>query len=274
MSFWILILLAVVQGLTEFLPVSSSGHLVLLYNIFGIEDGTVILSILLHIATLLSVLIYYRKEVVALVRHPLCPTNRKIIVTTICTCVIVLLIKPIIDNAFDGEYLFVFFVITAILLFVSDYLSERRGMLSRTTGFVQKNIQRVNGEDITNIGVSYKQAILIGVTQGFACIPGISRSGSTIAMSRMCGAENSARYSFLISIPIIIASFVMELVSSDVSWSNINIVGLIVSMSICFLIGLLCIRVMTQLVSKNRLTIFAYYLIILSAVLILLSILK
>lgn len=274
MSFWILILLAVVQGLTEFLPVSSSGHLVLLYNIFGIEDGTVILSILLHIATLLSVLIYYRKEVVALVRHPLCPTNRKIIVTTICTCVIVLMIKPIIDNAFDGEYLFVFFVITAILLFVSDYLSERREMLFRTTGFVQKNIQRVNGEDITNIGVSYKQAILIGITQGFACIPGISRSGSTIATSRMCGAENSARYSFLISIPIIIASFVMELVSSDVSWSNINIVGLIVSMSICFLIGLLCIRVMTQLVSKNRLTIFAYYLIILSAVLILLSILK
>ena len=270
MSFWVLIILAVVQGLTEFLPVSSSGHLVLLYNIFGIEDGTVLLSILLHIATLLSVLIYYRKEVLELVRHPLCQTNRKIIVTTIVTCLIVLIIKPIIDNAFGGEYLFVFFIITAVLLFIGDYMAEKKQLMSRTTGFMQNTMHK-SGGDITNIGVSYKQAIIIGVTQGFACVPGISRSGSTISVSRICGVEDSTRYSFLISIPIIIASFVMELIGSDIVWQNVNILGLVVSMIICFFVGILCIKAMTNLVAKNRLTIFAYYLIGLSCVLVVLS---
>jgi undecaprenyl-diphosphatase len=271
MSFWILIVLAIVQGLTEFLPVSSSGHLVLLYNVFGVEDGTILLSIVLHIATLLSVLIYYRKEVLTLIRHPLCPTNRKIIVTTIFTCGIVLIIKPIIDRAFGGEYLFIFFIITAILLFVSDYMAERNGLLTRTANFVQKDISRIGGDDITNIGVNYKQAILIGITQGFACIPGISRSGSTIAIGRISGAEDSARYSFLISIPIIIASFVMELIGSDIAWTGVNVVGLIVSMIVCFIIGLVCIKFMTKLVSSNKLTIFSYYLIALSTILIVLS---
>ena len=269
MSFWILILLAIVQGLTEFLPVSSSGHLVLMYNIFNIEDGTVLLSILLHVSTLLSVLVYYRKEVIELIRHPFCPTNRKIVVTTIFTCVIVLIIKPIIDDAFGGEYLFIFFIITAILLFVSDYLAERHGLMSRTSNFVQKSLSKMPGGDITNIGISYKQSIIIGITQGFACIPGISRSGSTIAVSRMCGAEDSARYSFLISIPIIIASFVMELIDcGGINFQGVNVAGIIISMIMCFAVGLLCIKAMTRIVASNRLTIFAYYLIGLSAILV------
>ena len=272
MSFWILILLAIVQGITEFLPVSSSGHLVLLYDIFGIEDGTVLLSIFLHIATLLSVLMYYRKDVLQLIRHPFCSTNRKIVVTTIVTCLMVLIIKPIIDNAFGGEYLFAFFILTAILLFISDYLSEKRQFESRTNGFVQNSLRKASNQDITNICVTYKQAIIIGLTQGVACIPGISRSGSTIAVGRMCGAEDTTRYSFLISIPIIIASFVMELIGSSGNiWSGVNVGGLIVAFVLCFVIGILCIKVMTRIVANNKLTIFAYYLIALSTVLVAMS---
>ena len=139
MSFWVLILLAVVQGLTEFLPISSSGHLVLLYNFFGIENNVKLLSILLHIATLLAVLIYYRKELIVLIKKPLCQTNRKIVVTTICTCLVVLIIKPFIDKAFDGRYLFVFFIITAMLLFISDYMADRKEILTRTGNFKSKN---------------------------------------------------------------------------------------------------------------------------------------
>ena len=120
MTFWVLIILAVVQGLTEFLPISSSGHLVLLYNFFGIENNVKLLSILLHIATLLSVLIFYRKELIVLIKNPLCSTNRKLVVTTIFTCLVVLIIKPFIDKSFDGQYLFVFFIITAMLLFISE----------------------------------------------------------------------------------------------------------------------------------------------------------
>ena len=98
MAFWVLIILAVIQGLTEFLPISSSGHLVLLYNFFGIQNNEKLLSILLHIATLLSVLIYYRKELVVLIKNPFCSTNKKIAVTTLFTCLVVIFIKPAINK--------------------------------------------------------------------------------------------------------------------------------------------------------------------------------
>lgn len=268
MSFWVLILLAVVQGLTEFLPISSSGHLVLLYNFFGIENNVKLLSILLHIATLLSVLIYYRKELIVLIKNPFCKTNRKIVVTTIFTCLVVLIFKPFIDKSFKGEYLFVFFIITAMLLFISDYMADKRELLTRTSNFKSENINIINKYDITNMPVSYKQAIIIGLTQGIACFPGISRSGSTIAVSRMCGAEDSARYSFLISIPIIIASFLMEIIEGGISAFEVNIGLLVLAMVICTIVGLLCIKVMTKLVARNRLIYFSYYLILLSIILI------
>ncbi|MGN0961221.1 MAG: undecaprenyl-diphosphate phosphatase [Christensenellales bacterium] len=270
MNFWILLLLATIQGLTEFLPISSSGHLVLLYNFFGIDNNVKLLSILLHIATLLSVLIYYRKEIIQLIKHPLCPTNRKIIVTTLCTCLVVLILKPIIDKTFSGEYIFAFFLITAVLLCISDYLSEKNQLLSRTTYFKSETMRKID-TTITNIGVSYKQAIIIGLTQGIACIPGISRSGSTIAVGRMCKAEDTTRYSFLISIPIIIASFLMEIFDDNLGTFNINIFALLVAMLICTIIGILCIKLMTNLVNKNKLIYFSYYLIALSTILVVLS---
>ena len=272
MSFWILILLSVIQGLTEFLPVSSSGHLVLLYNLFGIENNIKLLSILLHIATLLSVLIYYRKEIIMLIKHPLCPTNRRIVVTTVFTCLVVLILKPFIDKTFDGKWLFAFFLITATLLFISDYLSERHGLMSRINN--NRTNKYTSSQDILNLPINYKQAIIIGITQGVACIPGISRSGSTIAVARMCGAEDTARYSFLISIPIIVASFVMELFETGGTLGATNILGLVFAMVICFFVGLFSIKVMTKLVESKGLTIFAYYLIILSTILVILSFIR
>lgn len=269
MSFFILTILGVIQGLTEFLPVSSSGHLALLYNIFGIENDTLILSILLHIATLMAVLIYYRKQLVILIKHPFCKTNIKILVTTIVTCLVVLLIKPIVDFAFSGDYLFIFFIITAILLFVSDYLTDRQSIINRTK-HNSLNTNIINQQNyITNLPINYKQAIIIGLTQGIACIPGISRSGSTIAVARMCGiSDDSATYSFLISIPIIIASLALEIIEGG-NLSGVNVFGLIISIIICFVIGLICIKLMTDFVRKNKLSYFSYYLIILSAFLIL-----
>ena len=270
MSFWILLILAITQGLTEFLPISSSGHLVMLNNFFGIDSDIKLLSILLHIATLLSVVIYYRKEILQLIRHPLCPTNRKIVISTLFTCLVVLILKPLIDMTFNGDYIFVFFTLTALLLFIGDYMAERRHFKSRTCNFVAKNIS-VSTSDITDIGVSYKQAILIGITQGIACIPGISRSGSTIAVGQISGACDNAKYSFLISIPIIILSFVMEILEGGISTTGANSWGLILSMVICFSIGLYCIRLMSRLVAKNKMALFGYYLLGLSTILVVLS---
>ena len=273
MSFLILIILAVVQGLTEFLPVSSSGHLVLMYEWFGIKNNVMLLSIILHVATLLSVVVYYRKELLILVCHPLCPTNRKIVVTTLFTCGVVLVIKPFIDKVFNGEWLFVFFIITAILLFVSDYMAEKNSLLSRTFEIQKQNVLINSTTNITDIGVSYWQAVVIGFTQGVACTPGISRSGSTIAVGRMIGCKDITKYSFIISIPIIIASLIVEIVDGE-SIVGVNFISLASAFAVCFVVGLLCIKFMTRMVAKSKLTVFSYYLIGLSVVLVVLTFLK
>lgn len=263
-----LLILAVVQGLTEFLPISSSGHLILLYTLFGIENDTLLLSIILHLSTLLSVVVYYRKDILQLVKKPLCKTNRKILVTTIFTSIVVLAFKPIIDKLFDSKYLFVFFIITAFILFFSDYMSERRYILSRTKNKITNTITLSNS-DITDMSISYRDAIIIGLTQGIATIPGISRSGSTIAVSSMLGIkEDKAKYSFLISIPIILLSLVYELLTTD-GLQNINILGLSIAFVVCFFVGLLAIKWTQVLSKKGALSYFGYYLLILASFLIL-----
>lgn len=271
MSIWIILLLSLIQGITEFLPISSSGHLILLSRWLGISEGSRLLSILLHIATLVSILIYYRKEILQLITHPLCPTNRKIVVTTICTCCVVLILKKFIDSTFTGDYIFAFFIVTALLLLISDYIAEKRGFLSRTGEFVSKNIQKVDKYSIIDIGISYKQAVVIGLTQGIACIPGISRSGTTIAIGRMCGANDTTRYSFLISIPIIIASFLLEILDGGINTLDVSIPFILIGMIVCTIIGVLSIKLTSKLSSTNKLTYFAYYLIALSTILVILS---
>ena len=271
MNFFILLLLAIIQGITEFLPISSSGHLVLFYNLFGISGDTRLLSIILHLATLLSVLVYYRKDIVLLIKHPFCSTNRKLLCTTIVTCIIVLIIKPFIDTTFDGHYLFVFFIITAILLAISDFVSERKDFLTRTKTETTNTTYLQTKNDILNIPVNYKQSIILGITQAIACIPGISRSGSTIAIGKICGAKDTTRYSFLISIPIIIASFVMEIFETSGTQMNITVLPLITAFIVCFVIGIFAIQLLNKLSKNNNLIYFSYYLITLSTILVILS---
>lgn len=251
MSIYIFIILGIIQGLTEFLPVSSSGHLVLLYQIFGIQNDTILLSVILHLATLLAVIIYYRKDCLELIKHPFCKTNRKIITTTAITCVLVLIFKPLIDASFDGSFLPLCFVITGILLWISDWCKPSR--LNK----IQNNKNLYN---VTDLPITYTQAIIIGLSQTIACFPGISRSGTTIATSNYLGLKDiSAKYSFLISIPIILASLFLQLLEG-VSLTGVSFCGIAISFLICFLIGLLCISFMTKLLKKNNLKYFSIYL--------------
>lgn len=258
----ILIILGIIQGLTEFLPVSSSGHLLLFYDIFGVKGDTLLLSILFHIATLLAVVIYYRKDIIKLIKNPFCKTNIKIAITSIFTVLVYLLLKPIIDSTFNGEYLFVFFILTAVILYISDYVAEKNII-------VKRQINLPSTYDITNLPITYKQAIIIGLSQGLACIPGISRSGTTIATARIMGIDNSSTtFSFLISIPIIIGSLILNIIEGG-SIAVESYVGVILGFISAFIVGLLAISLMIKLVKKCKLIYFSYYLLIVATFLVL-----
>ncbi len=250
-AFWGLIVLGIVQGLTEFLPVSSSGHLVLLSRIFGIEDSLFV-SILLHIATLLSVAVVLRKEVWGIVRHPLSPLSKKIVVATIPTCLIVLALYPIITESFEGAMLPICFMVTAILLMATDL-------------FLKRKPATLAGEPL-----SYKQALIMGAAQGLATLPGISRSGSTICAGVLAGGdrESTAKFSFLMSIPVIILSMCLEiykLVKAG-SFPSVNVAGLILAFICAFVVGVFAIKFMIKLTQKLNFRWFALYLVILTIV--------
>lgn len=253
----ILIVLGIVQGLTEFLPISSSGHLVLLYDWFGIRDNTILLSVLLHIATLLSVLIMYRKTIWQLIRHPFCHTNWCLLFATVPTVILALLLKKMIDYAFGGTFLWLGFLLTAFLLSISSMLSKKNKPVPSTS--------------VTNMPLGFLDAFAMGLGQGVACFPGVSRSGTTIATGLILGVDQKVcmDFSFLMSIPVILGSLLLELLENHftIYWSY-SIGQIAVAFVVCFIVGMLAISLLNKLIAKKKLSLFAGYLYILSAVLI------
>ncbi len=246
MVFYILIL-GIIQGLTEFLPVSSSGHLVLLSSLFGIEDSLFI-SILLHLATLLSIVVVLRKEVWQLVRHPFSDKTMLLVVATIPTCILVLILMPIVNLSFSGIFLPVCFFLSAVLLFITG----RRA---------SKNVA-------TEGKLSFKQVFIMGIAQGIAVFPGISRSGSTICAGLLCGGDKKevAKFSFLMSIPIIILSMLMEIYKVVVKGEvlSVDALGAVVGFVAAFLVGVFAIKFMLKLTEKANFKWFSFYLLIIS----------
>ena len=253
--FFALLILGLIQGLTEFLPVSSSGHLVLFSRIFGIEESLFV-SIILHVATLLSIIVVFRKKIWYYLRHPFCDECKKLVVATIPTCLIVLILMPLINESFQGGFLPICFMLTALLL-------------TATSLFFTKNEKKASyiKEEIHS-NISYMQAIIMGVFQGLAIFPGISRSGSTICGGIISGGnrESVAEFSFLMSIPIILLSLVKEIYELVLNNKvlSINIPGLIFSSLIAFIVGVFSIRFMIKLTKKVNFIWFSLYLIFIS----------
>ena len=268
------IFLGIVQGLTEFLPVSSSGHLAIFQNIFSIDTGgSVLYDVLLHVGTLAVVLLVYWKDILKLIieffrmagdilvnmgmlffsgrKQPkyrkIIRTNYRkfvvlIIVSTIPTGIMGYLGSKLISDASSTLIVpGVCLLVTGILLLLSD-----------------------RKEDCWKIpkDVSYGEGVLIGIAQGFATLPGLSRSGTTIAAATFCGLDRkfAVKYSFILSIPAIVGAAIMEL--SDASGEVVTgqLAGTYAAgMIAAAVVGYIAIRSMLKIVQNKKLKYFAYY---------------
>lgn len=250
MAYLIALILGVVQGAMEFLPVSSSGHIVLLSRWFNIGE-TLTLSIILHVATLLSVVVVLRKQIWELIKKPFSKQSLQIVVACICTLVVAIVFKTFIENSFGGAILPYCFLITAVLLLITQFLAKRIKMGN---------------------SINYKTAALIGLVQGVAILPGISRSGSTICAGLLCKRDRkeAADFSFIISLPIIVGSAVLDIIKIAKSGGEVinslslPIGAIILSFAVSFVVGLLCVKWMRKLTEKNILWPFSVYLVIIA----------
>ena len=245
MSIFVAIFLGIIQGLTEFLPVSSSGHLVLFQKIFGIDVDCIFFDIVVHLGTLLAVILVYRKSIWEIIKHPFCEKSQKLVFATLPTVIIALLFKDFFKNSFDGSLLFVGFFVTAIIMFVADYSCKHN--------YQYKSL-------------SFSGAIVMGIFQGVAIMPGISRSGSTITSGLVQGVRRSecAEFSFLMSIPAIFGSLVFEIF--DLGSASLNISGFALVFGFLFsaISGYVAIKFMLKVIKKAKFAWFGIYMLLLS----------
>ncbi|MCL2675854.1 MAG: undecaprenyl-diphosphate phosphatase [Firmicutes bacterium] len=237
------VIIGIIQGLTEFLPISSSGHTILAGRILGVE-ANLAFELILHLATLCAVIIVMRKDIFALVKKPFQKETGLLLSATAVTTVILLLFLDFFKSTFDGQFLPYCFIITAIMLLCAGFFKQSQRKMT------------------------YLDALIIGVVQGCAALPGISRSGSTIAAGTMLGQERgrAARFSFLLSIPVIIGSSVVEITGGGLS--GVAFLPLFFGFFAAFVSGLLALRLMLKLFSRSA-DYFAIYLLALSILLLL-----
>lgn len=250
MTIWIAMLLGLVQGLCEFLPVSSSGHLLLLQEIFGLTEGAMFFTVMLHLATLVAVCIVYWKILVKLILHPINKTVGMLIVATVPTVIIAILFKKVEPFASfytateGGQFLGYGFLLTSLLLFLSDLLRRKNP----------------KGKRMKDMRVG--DALLIGGMQGLAILPSVSRSGGTIAGALFTGLNRKAAadFSFLMSIPAILGGALIEIPDAlesgigDVHWTCI-----VAGMLVAGLTGYFAIKLMITAIKKKKLWGFGVY---------------
>jgi undecaprenyl-diphosphatase len=243
------IILGAVQGLTEFLPVSSSGHLVLLQKIFGISEPVLLFDTMVHAGTLIAVFIVLWGDIRAIVRRIVQPLTGYLILATIPTVIVALIFKELIEETFQSAAFLGFsFLFTALVLLVSEY--------GYRTGSVKPQA-----------AMGWFDALVIGVCQAIAIIPGVSRSGLTLsgALSRRLNRDFAARFAFLLSIPAILGALVLQLkdlVRGEITLS-IGIKPMVAGTLAAAATGFFAIQFMLKFVKARSLRGFALYVAIL-----------
>ena len=250
MSWFEALILGLVQGLTEFLPVSSSGHLAIGKALFGIESGDLRFEIIVHAATVLATIVVFRKEIWQLLqglfKFKLNAETRYILlilISMIPVFVVGMFFKDYVEAIF-GEGLVVVgcaLLVTALLLFLSETLGRRKAE---------------EGGPVT-----WKSALLMGLAQAVAVIPGLSRSGSTIATGLLCGVKKSevAQFSFLMVLIPILGEAFLDVAGGDAAVSTVGALPLVIGFLAAFVSGLFACKVMIALVKKAQLKWFALY---------------
>ncbi|WP_440120685.1 undecaprenyl-diphosphate phosphatase [Tenacibaculum sp. Ill] len=243
------IILGIIQGLTEFLPVSSSGHLELAKALFGdtsVPQESLTFTVVLHAATALSTIVVFRKEIAEIFRglfqfkwNEEMQFSVKIILSMIPAVVIGLAFEKELESFFGGKVLLVGFMllVTAVLLLLADKAKN------------------------TNKSVSFKSSVIIGISQAIAMLPGISRSGATISTSVLLGVDRTkaARFSFLMVVPLILGKVAKDILSGDINFQSSEIVPLSAGFIAAFISGLLACTWMIALVKKSKLSYFSLY---------------
>ncbi len=246
------IILGIIQGLTEFLPVSSSGHLELGKAILGdqsVPEESLLFTVILHFATALSTLVVFRKDIFDIIKGLLqfkkneeTLFSLKIIVSMIPAVFVGLFFEEQLEQLFGGNILFVGFMllITAALLWLADKAKN------------------------TLKAVTFSNAFIIGISQAIAMLPGISRSGATISTSVLLGNDKTkaARFSFLMVVPLIFGKIAKDILGGDLHFSSANSMPLLLGFLAAFFSGLVACTWMISLVKKSKLSYFAVYCVI------------
>tara|TARA_B100000427_G_scaffold226219_1_gene189792 strand:- start:10 stop:786 length:777 start_codon:yes stop_codon:yes gene_type:complete len=238
------IILGIIQGLTEFLPVSSSGHLEIvkvLFNNNTLKQESLLTTVVLHAATALSTIFVFKKDIFLLFKEIKKNTCFifKIIISMIPAVLIGFFLEEQIEDFFSGQLLLVglMLIITGILLWTSDKIKHSNNQLT------------------------FLNALIIGVVQAIAILPGISRSGATISTSVLLGIdkEYSARFSFLMVIPLIFGVMIKKMLSPEFVLENDILIPLSIGFITAFLTGIIACKWMIQLVKQSQLKYFALY---------------
>ena len=248
MNFLEALILGIIQGLTEFLPVSSSGHIELAKGILktDIEEGSMLMTVVLHFATALSTVVIFRKDIAEIIsglfqfkNNEAFQFSLKIVISMIPAAIVGIVFNDVIEDFFDGNFLLVglMLIVTAALLFFADKAKN------------------------TNKDVSIVSSIIIGISQAIAILPGISRSGATISTSVLLGIDRTkaARFSFLMVVPLIFGKMAKDVLSDEFTTTSIESMPLIVGFVSAFFTGLLACQWMIKLVKQSKLTYFAIF---------------
>ncbi|MBH18948.1 MAG: UDP-diphosphatase [Crocinitomicaceae bacterium] len=249
MDYLTALILGIVQGLTEFLPVSSSGHLEITKEIFNTDyeaKESLLMTVVLHFATALSTIFIFRKDILIILKGIISADDNKemqfafkIIISMVPAAVVGVFFEDIIESFFNGQLILVgaMLIVTGLLLFLADKSKESSSQISFFNSFI------------------------IGISQAIAILPGISRSGATIATSVILGVDktSSAKFSFLMVVPLIFGKVFKDILSGDILSESFSFGPLFLGFSAAFATGLFACKWMISLVKASKLKYFSFY---------------